>query len=208
MEIGNLNNRTYYNFQTRATAKSSSIFSSHMETQEDTVEEDPLNYYRKLCEEFPNITFRLGDRETLLKDTSKIYFGYNDSMNQVGDNFGCMGQCSIEIDISVIRRMQSDPEYVIRVKSMLKSIERMYPEFESYTRDSGMRYTLVNLYDEGGDLHQLITRSRQRPSTEEELRQMHNMDGSAEQIQRLFTQMQMEAIDRFLEMTDTSEKKS
>ena len=101
MEIGDLTNREYYNYQTQTTAKSGSAFASAMETRENKVPEDPLGYYYKLCKEFPNISFRLDDRETALKDTSKIWLGYNGSMNQVGDNFGGIGQCSISLDISV-----------------------------------------------------------------------------------------------------------
>lgn len=72
---------------------------------------DPVAVYQDLCAEYSGITFRLEDKT---KPDSEI--GYKNSLHQIGNSFGEPGQCSISIDISVIRQMQQDPEYAEKVR--------------------------------------------------------------------------------------------
>lgn len=118
--------------------KNQAVFSAKTKKKEESVPSDPLGYYRKLCEQFPNISFRLVDEETGAQNTDKICLGYNGSMNQIGENFSGVGHCSINLDISVIRKMQEDPEYEQGMISLIKRTEKMYPSIENDTRALGI----------------------------------------------------------------------
>lgn len=220
MEIGTLNDRIDYNIYEKKADKTQSIFSAKMETQEESVPSDPLAYYRKLCEQFPNISFRLVDEETAAKHPDKICLGYNGSMNQVGTNFGGVGHCSINLDISVIRNMQNDPEYAEDVISRIKSTEKMYPSIESGTRELGMVYSQVTLFDDNGRISDHITMSKQQPSTEEQIRRMWGageiLGGSGlsfggvdsqEIAKRIYNKIQDAMIDGYLDLTEEKESK-
>ena len=84
--------------------------------------DDPLDYYKELCSLFPDVAFRLGDNEEETKHMgdSKPWFGYNDSLNQIGNHFGELSQVSVTIDVAVIRKMQSDPAFEKQVIDHIK----------------------------------------------------------------------------------------
>ncbi len=91
---------------------SSKTFSSEVLSKtRDSNQNDPVAVYQDLCAEYSGITFRLEDKT---KPDSEI--GYKNSLHQIGNSFGEPGQCSISIDISVIRQMQQDPEYAEKVR--------------------------------------------------------------------------------------------
>lgn len=220
MQVGKINTTVDYNIYGKKADKTQSIFSAKMETQEESVPSDPLAYYRKLCEQFPNISFRLVDEETAAKHPDKICLGYNGSMNQVGTNFGGVGHCSINLDISVIRNMQNDPEYAEDVISRIKSTEKMYPSIESGTRELGMVYSQVTLFDDNGRISDHITMSKQQPSTEEQIRRMWGageiLGGSGlsfggvdsqEIAKRIYNKIQDAMIDGYLDLTEEKESK-
>lgn len=220
MQVGKINTTVDYNIYGKKADKTQSIFSAKMETQEESVPSEPLAYYRKLCEQFPNISFRLVDEETAAKHPDKICLGYNGSMNQVGTNFGGVGHCSINLDISVIRNMQNDPEYAEDVISRIKSTEKMYPSIESGTRELGMVYSQVTLFDDNGRISDHITMSKQQPSTEEQIRRMWGageiLGGSGlsfggvdsqEIAKRIYNKIQDAMIDGYLDLTEEKESK-
>ena len=215
MEVGKLNTTVDYSIYGKKGSKNQSILSAKMETQEESVPSDPVAYYRKLCQQFPNISFRLVDEETAAKNPNKICLGYNGSMNQVGKNFGGVGQCSINLDISIIRNMQKDPEYEYAMISRIKQTEQMYPSIESDTRSQGMMYTQVTFFEDKGRVSHHITMSHQQPSTEEQIRRMWGageiLGGSGlsfggvdpqEIAKRIYDKLQDTMIDEFLDLTE------
>lgn len=220
MEVGKINSVIGFDMPTKKTDKSQSVFSSKTESEKGSVPSDPLSYYRKLCKKFPNVSFRLEDQETSLKNPNKICLGYNGSMNQVGDNFGGVGHCSINMDISVIRKMQADTEYEQAVLSAIRQMEKNYSQIESGTRAAGMMYTQVTFFDDNGKLSHSIGMSNQQPSTETQIRRMWGageilggsglsfggMD-SQEMVKRIYNQMQDAMIDGFLDLTEEKEDK-
>ncbi|MDE6905029.1 MAG: hypothetical protein K2P76_08895 [Lachnospiraceae bacterium] len=218
MEVGVLNRNIDYNFYGKKADKNQAVFSAKTEKKEESVPSDPLSYYKKFCEQFPNISFRLEDEETSRKNPDKICLGYNGSMNQIGENFGGVGHCSINLDISVIRKMQEDPEYEQGMISLIKRTEKMYPSIENDTRSLGMMYTQVTFYDDNGRILHHITMSRQKPSTEEQIRRMWGagkiLGGTGlsfgradaqETVKRICNQLQDAMLDNFLEMTKEKE---
>lgn len=134
---------------------------------------NPLEYYRNLVKEFPEVTFRLGDRENgFLPGHPNVGIGYNNSMNQIGENFGELGQCSIEIDVAVIRKMQSDPDYELRIKSLIRDSINNYPVYESWAKQEDYGYTSVDIEEEDGEPVRGVCLSSMVYSTEEEVRQI------------------------------------
>ena len=173
MRIGeNIANMTnYQKYTTYSTKdKDSSIVEEPVmvEKEEKSGTVSELETYKQLCSMFPDVTFRLSDK------TSQYSF-YENGMHQVGQNFGGHGQCSIDIDISVIRRMQMDEEYAFHVRGYVETIERNYSEYEAQTQSDGFVYTCANLTDEGGKLTSSTTSSMQPFSTEEEIKEMYGL---------------------------------
>ncbi|MCM1256327.1 MAG: DUF6033 family protein [Roseburia sp.] len=220
MEVGKLNTTVDYSIFGKKADKNLSVFSAKTETQEESVPSDPVAYYKKLCQQFPNISFRLVDEETSAKNPGKVCLGYNGSMNQVGTNFGGVGHCSINLDISIIRKMQKDPEYEYGMISRIKQTENMYPSIESDTRSQGMMYTQVTFFEKDGMVSHHITMSHQQPSTEEQIRRMWGageiLGGSGlsfgrvdtqEIVKRIYDRLQDTMIDEFLDLTEEKEDK-
>lgn len=208
MDIGKLGNQLMYHKHSKSVNKRNEVFSIRTEPAESTVLEDPIVYYKKLCKEFPDITFRLDDKETALMDTSKICLGYNGSMNQVGNNFSGIGQCSISIDIEVIRNMQKDSEYAQNVRGMIRLVERNYADVERDARQCGMMYASVNIEDEGGKLLRSCAFSTTPASTEEEVQRMWNMDDFQKHLNRKISDMQDNLLDNYMKMLEESQVKS
>lgn len=215
MEIGALNSRIDYSIYGKRAEKNQAVFSTKLETPKEHVPSDPVAYYKKLCEQFPNISFRLVDEETSANNPGKICLGYNGSMNQVGTNFGGVGHCSINLDISVIRNMQKDPEYEQGMISLIKQTEKMYPSIESDTRSLGMMYSQVTFCDDNGKIIHHIGMSKQQPSTEEKIRRMWGAGeilggnglsfggvDSQEIVKRICNQLQDTMIDEFFDLTE------
>ena len=100
-----------YNNASGLTSKTEAQFK--ITSQSSSSGDAVLDYYHNLCSKFPDISFRLSDMEESLKHMNdrRPYFGYNDSLNQVGDNYSEMGQVSIDIDAAVIRKMQNNPDF-------------------------------------------------------------------------------------------------
>ena len=93
--------------------------------QSESSGDDVLDYYHEICSKFTDISFRLSDIEETLKhvNDSRPYIGYNDSLNQVGDNYSEIGKISIDIDVAVIRKMQSDSSFEEEVLDIIGKLE-------------------------------------------------------------------------------------
>ena len=202
MNISNITSNTnIYELSKSSSTKNTSF---NVQTSTDPV----LDYYNTLCAQYPNVTFRLDDMETA-SNQSDVYLGYNNSMNQVGSNFGAVGQCSIRIDASVIRHMMSDARYENQVKDEINYTIDHYASYEDDTKACDMQYTSVCFEDTNGTFTPSIARSHMSYSTEEEVRAMWNnpdADQTKELLKHHVTQS-TELFDHFMEMLDQSHEK-
>ncbi len=176
------------------------------EANEKSEVELNLEYYHSLCEEFPDITFRLEDIQAAidLNGKGQEYLGYNGSFNQVGSDFGGLGQCSIEIDVAVISRMRNDPKYEMAVKSMIKDSK---DRFSTYRKEVPEQpYTYVCIEDNNGRPQRSRGHSSTMPATEEEIRQKRREEHSRK-LQIDPDKTKDELIDNYLKMLEESEQK-
>jgi hypothetical protein len=180
--------------------RSEEIFSISEQTEQTTMKSE-LDYYKDLCKEFKNITFRLEDKQTAMSGGNQM--GYGGSMNQVGSGFGNFGQCSISIDVGVIRRMLSDPEYERRVKGIIDSSRCNYKNYEQAALEDGFSYVCVNLEDEDGKVVRSKTQASSPFSTEDEVRKLWADDKLSEKMVRKFDAMENELLDTFLSFTES-----
>lgn len=135
MAVGNI--LSGYAVSTRMEYSGAASFVSKTEVQFDVTKQsessgdDVLDYYHEICSKFTDISFRLSDIEETLKhmNDSRPYLGYNDSLNQVGDNYSEIGKVSIDIDVAVIRKMQSDSSFEEEVLDTIDRIKNYHGEF-------------------------------------------------------------------------------
>ena len=162
---------------------------------------DSLTYYRELCKEFSDYSFRLGDRaEGMKRGVGEVWLGFHNEMNQIGENYSYPGQVSIEIDIGVIRRMQEDSEFEAKVKAFLSQVGKDYDLYEEKARQSGCRYTVLNIYEENGKIKQEQTCTYSPFSTEQEVRQMWGKDAWKEYWEAYYDRMKNEILENFFQM--------
>lgn len=164
-----------------------------------------LDYYNFLCKEFPDISFRLDDENS--QDETSYHLGYQNSMNQRGKNFSYPGQCSIKIDVAVIKHMQQDPKYADHIIGSIKNTKIEYGLFERMGREEGLPYICRNFTEVNGDLQLSITCAGYPFSTEEEVREMHKNDHDTEASMNKYEQMKKELLDHYLEMLQKSNAK-
>ena len=166
--------------------------------------DDVLAYYQNLCKEFAGVSFRLDDVNEAAKHNGSPYLGYNNSFNQVGNNFGHSGQCSITLDVSVIKKMQKDPRYEQSVKGMIENTKTRYSEFETDALKDGYQYVCVSIEDNGGKPQRAIAQSNVPCSTEDEVRSMWNSGEYSSRIVSIVDDLKSEAADIFFKMYDES----
>ena len=178
MNITGINNNfSLYDTMLQKTGNADANFSSDLEAVSEVM--TPLQYYQNLCSEFPDITFRLNDKQTALESGSKGCLGYLNSMNQIGDNFGEAGQCSISIDISVIEKMMKDSNYEEKIKYIIGGTKSMYSQYEAQAQSEGYSYVSVVIEEEAGKLSYGVKQSVMRYSTEEEVKEIWANESSA-----------------------------
>lgn len=164
------------------------------------------DYYQNLCKNYPNITFRLEDKAAAAGKVGQCCLGYNNSMNQIGNNFGKQGQCSISLDISVIEKMQNDPEYEQRIKGMIENSCDRYSEYESNALADGYSYVSILIEDEGGQPIRGIMESNIPYSTEEQVKAMWSDDKLTEKLKIKFENGKRTLLDSYLEMLEKSDR--
>lgn len=203
MQVNNINHTNSYNIVKKAATSNVSF-----EVKQNSSADPILEYYHNLCEQYPDITFRLSDHEACLQ-TENRSIGYKNSLHQVGDNFGAIGQCSIAIEINVIKRMMEDPAYENVAKAWIEESQEKYSQYESETKACGMIYTSVFLQDDNGRPAAGVTRSRMSYSTEEELLAMRaesNKESYADIIKEQIAE-NTDMFDSLMEMLDKSREK-
>ena len=168
-------------------------------------EMDVLAYYQELCSSYPEISFRLEDREEGMRH--EYWLGYNNSMNQIGENFGEMDQYSVEIDVAVIRKMQSDPEMERHVKGILSFMEHSYGTYQSMAlADNCDHFCRFLELDEKGELVEGAIAQNGKFSTEEEVRKMWQEQNNAAATRRLLQRYEQECMDTLLKLGEHRDK--
>ncbi|MBR5635673.1 MAG: hypothetical protein IKW81_01935 [Pseudobutyrivibrio sp.] len=164
-----------------------------------------LDYYHNLCSNFPDMSFRLSDKEEELKHMNdrRPYFGYNDSLNQVGDNYSELGQISIDIDVAVIRKMQNDPSFEEEVLATIENIKTYHVAYQQEAINSGMPYMDYCLQLEGDELQKSQGYYSSKYSTEEELRRMWDAEEYQRKMGQYFEEQKAELIEIYLKMTES-----
>jgi hypothetical protein len=165
-------NNEYSSEKVKDTVKAASFSDKMTKVDEKTEVELNLEYYYSLCKEFPGVTFRLDDAQTALKTGGYTLetLGYNGSFHQVGSSFGSLGQCSIQIDISVIEKMRMDPQYEMSAKCKISDSIARFGEYQSEVPEEP--YTVVRLADDNGRIQRSRWHSASRIPTEEETKEM------------------------------------
>ena len=184
----------------KATDESTTSFSINGSSHDS---DSILDCYHELCNNFPNVSFRLEDFETGSKMPSEPpYLGYNNSFNQVGDNFGFPGQCSLTIDKKVIEKMQKDTVYKEIVYSRIANLERQQIGFQQHAQREGMSCFAHVLEDDNGRLALSTTYAHGTFSTEEEVRGMWDYDGYQQKVGQVFEKQKADLFEIFLKMTE------
>lgn len=210
MNINSVNNISDIYKQVKHTGKKNAFKAGNAEITKGLSSVDPdLQYYKELCAEFPSITFRLDD-VSAYKNFSEgdVYLGYNNSMNQVGDNFGKIGQSSIEIDIAVIRRMKEDPSYEREVRWTIKDISDRYGSMEADTIAQGFRSMCALIQDDNGRIQVGKAKAMCDFSTEEEVKRMWGKSENDNFIKIVWSENKIndELFDNFMKMTETKKR--
>ena len=171
-------------------------------SSKESMTNDPLAYYKQLCSKYPNISFRLDDYFN--GTNAKGYnLGYNNSMNQVGENFGEMGQCSIEIDISVIEKMMQDPKYEQQANGWIQAFEQNYAGHAADVASSGCSNFCFTIHDFGDGIQTGRTCGYTPFSTEEEVRKMWADEEYQKSVSQVFDKQKADLIEIYLKMTES-----
>lgn len=166
------------------------------------MDNDPITYYKKFCEQYPDVSFRLLDKS----NGGGINLGYQGSSNQVGDNYGDYSQCSVSIDISTIKHMMKDPNYEKRISGLVERSQHNYRSDVMYGTKEGWSYMDYNI--EEGDNNEpefSIGYSRVRYSTDAEVKAMWKKEEDAKTWSNLVNDKKNEMFDTFLKMTSSGE---
>ena len=204
----NMDNRVSQSYGNPYKTASNEMFSKILNNKNSESDQDSLTYYYQLCQEFPDITFRLGDQNEGLKNINQPYLGYRDHMNQVGNNFGKMGQCSIGLDISVIRKMQTDPSYEEEVKGMIQNSKEWYAQTQQDALEQGYSSTAVYFDDTKGRLQRSVMQTNMKFSTEDEINKIWKQDVFSQKMQIKFNRTNDKLLDTYLQMLEEADKKS
>lgn len=207
MNINSVSNVSNTYNQVKHTGKRNAFKVGNAEITKGLSSVDPdLQYYKELCAEFPSITFRLDDVSAYSE--GDFCLGYNNSMNQVGDNFGKIGQSSIKIDIAVIRRMKEDPSYEREVRWEIKDISDRYGSMEADAIAQGFRSMCAFIQDDNGRMQWGKEKAMCDYSTEEEVKRMWGKSEIDNFIKIEWSENKIndELFDNFMKMTETKKR--
>lgn len=135
-----------------------------------------VSYYKKLCEAYPDITFRMSDYNA----PGSYNIGYKGDSHQQGENYSCPDRCSIQIDVNVIKKMMADEDFEFRVKGRIANLITDYPVYVQWAKMDGYDYCYYGLYNDNGKLGEFIGYSCSQVPTDEELREMWKDELAAE----------------------------
>lgn len=195
MKIAHATN--FKSYQPHATSVTKTGTSFGIQEENSPKPQSPMEYYQELCREFQGVTFRLGDNAAQ-KASGGSVLGYGGSMNQIGEGFGHPGQCSIQIDISVIKKMQQNPEYEKHVKGTIQDARDTYSMYESQARKDGYPYVCVEIEDGGARPQTSLVNSKMPFSTEEEIKEMREHEAAQSQIKINFQNIKDSLLEQYL----------
>ena len=138
-----------------------------------------MKLYDDICKDYPDVSFRLDDRETSNAYQKKYgtecmaYLGYGNSMNQVGDNFGELSQKSVEIDVPILKKCLSDPDYKKAFMSQLDSSINGYQQWINTARDLNASNMCIGFLDVGDGVAMYSACANVPFVTEAEIRQRY-----------------------------------
>lgn len=177
--------------------------------RKDTVQKDPvMNLYKSICEKHPDVSFRLVDMEASSKYEKQHgtdccpWLGYNNSMNQVGDNFGKMSQKSVEIDAAVLQKSLDDPEYYEEFMFYLEEglTDSKYNEWRNMAYDQGATNMCLGFVDDNGHPVKCATNANCEFSTEEDIRKRWGLDVENNALLKKFESLNEELLDDYMNL--------
>lgn len=198
-----ISDTNYTQFKTSSIGKSVAKTTAVEGEAFSSVLSDPIAYYQNLCKDYPDVTFRLDDKSTWKE--GEVSLGYKNSMNQVGSNFGYPGQVSISIDVSVIKKMQQDPEYEKEVRGLIERSRDYHSADKADAARLGYTYFATSIDDGGGHPATSQTMSYSPFSTEEQIKALWNREGKDSNVMTIFEKQRQEMLNAFLHITDNKE---
>jgi hypothetical protein len=164
-----------------------------------------MDLYKEICSKYPDTSFRLEDMQATVQyeavhgKNSCPYLGYNNSMNQVGTNFGEKSQKSIEIDVSVLKNAVNDPEYKERLLNKIDGTLDSYSRWVSDANEQGATNMCVGITDEGEGIQTYGVFSQVAFSTEEQIKAMWSENSAVEALMQKAQQMQDSLIEGYMQ---------
>lgn len=163
--------------------------------------DEPLDYYMEFVKQYPDVSFRLVDREDSEKHPDGPHYGYKGHMNQVGDNFSSPSQVSVQIDVAVIRRMMEDEDYAKRVHSEMRNFIDTYSSWRRSELTDGCTNFCVTLEVGGDGLLVGAIAAPYKFYTEEQMRALNAMyDTSDNKYLKMLAQRRDELEEDFMKM--------
>jgi hypothetical protein len=214
--VSGYTNTPYYNisgrktvekkFSTNACTESVSRISGLDNKLNDEQKDPVMDLYKEICSKYPDVSFRLDDQAARADYEKKNgtnccpYLGYNNSSNQVGDNFGELGQKSCQIDSAVLKKCLTDPTYRQNFEYYLNETITEYDTWKKRTLDMNETNMCVGFTDEDGKLGIYAEGANDKYSTDEELKERWGIGGSYDGLLQKFESANDELIDQFMEM--------
>ena len=174
------------------------------EEQKDSI----MDLYKSICEKYPDVSFRLTDMNAEVEYEKKNgtnccpWLGYNNSMNQIGDNFGKMSQKSVEIDATVLKKSLEDPNYRENFMAYLDDslTDTRYNEWRSMAYEQGATNMCLGFIDENGKLTKCATNANCEFSTEEQIKSMWKNDSFQDELLGKVMSQKDELLENYMKM--------
>lgn len=168
---------------------------------------DPvMDLYKEICSKYSDVSFRLDDQNARSDYEKKNgtrccpYLGYNNSSNQVGDNFGKLSQKSCRIDSSVLKRCLADPTYREEFEYYLNETLTGYDTWKQRALDMNHTNMCVGFTDEGGKLGIYADGANDEFSTDDEIKRRWGVGGSYNELLQKVESTNNELLDQFMEL--------
>lgn len=212
--VSNHVNETYYNKCNNKlnNEKETEIFgkkSNNVEqnNSKQTEQDDPiLNLYKSICMKYPDVSFRLDDQKATLQYEQTYgtdccpYFGYNNSDNQVGENFGKLSQKSVVIDASVIEKCLQDPSYQQNFMNELDTHIKEYSKDLQRAAEFGATNMCIGFVDEGKGLSKYAINAHTEFSTEEQIKAKWKLGGNQGVLINKIGDVKNEMLDNYMKI--------
>ena len=189
--------------KTKSDIKFSMDVSKVSEIKRSVQTDEPLDYYYELVKKFPEISFRLSDKEESDKRLNEIYYGYNNHTNQVGDNFGEPFQVSVNIDVAIIRRMMKDEWFADQVTRLIQNYQDDYSSWQRMGLSDGDTNfcIMMEAVDWGLGVGAGVLSCAHRFNTEEQMRALNDLwDTNDKKFLQMLTQRRDELEEDFMRM--------